>query len=100
MIIAKVPAHAALAVVPLVVTNNAGSCQTTYSYVASPGTGASCGADDFFFPSPATGAKGNFAYCMALPGTVRIRVYNTIGDLATKIEDSKSAGSQNVSRLI
>lgn len=103
VIIAKVPPRGSLAAVALVVTNSVGTCQTNYSYVASPGTGASCGADDFFFPSPATGARGTFSYCMAQPGTVRIRVYNTIGDLATKVEDVKAAGAQlstvNTNRL-
>ncbi|PIR15071.1 MAG: hypothetical protein COV48_16410 [Elusimicrobia bacterium CG11_big_fil_rev_8_21_14_0_20_64_6] len=103
VIIAKVPAHVGLAVVPLVVTNTVGTCQANYSYVASPATGANCGTDDFFFPSPATGSRGKFSYCMALPGTVRIRVYNTIGDIATKVEDNKDAGAQlstiNTARL-
>jgi hypothetical protein len=108
VIIAMVPRHPlggtlTLGQVALTVTNNQGSCSTTYSYVASPGTGGNCGTDDFFFPSPAVGAKGNFAYCMALPGTVKIRVYNTIGDLATKVEDAKAAGQQlstiNTARL-
>ncbi|MDD5301823.1 MAG: IPT/TIG domain-containing protein [Elusimicrobia bacterium] len=108
VIIAMVPRHPlggalTLGQVALTVTNNQGSCSTAYSYVASPGTGASCGSDDYFFPSPATGSKGNFAYCMALPGTVRIRVYNTIGDLATKVEDPKGSGQQlstiNTARL-
>ncbi len=52
-----------------------------------------CG-DDFFYPSPATGATGTFAYCMPLPGTIKIRVYNTVGDLAVKVEESKAAGPQ------
>lgn len=103
VIIAKVPPHAAVAVVPLVVTNSVGTCQTNYAYVSSPAAGASCGADDYFFPSPAVGARGNFAYCMHQPGSVRIRVYNAIGDLATKVEDAKGAGQQlstiNTTRL-
>lgn len=94
VIIAKVPPHAGLAVVPLVVTNSVGTCQANYSYVNAPASGANCGSDDFFFPSPVAGARGNFAYCMALQGTVKIRVYNAIGDLATKVEDSKSSGAQ------
>ena len=40
---------------------------------------------------------------MALPGTVKIRIYNAIGDLAAKIEDTKPAGAQlstlNTARL-
>ncbi len=103
VIIAKVPPHAALALVPLVVTNSIGTCQTNYAYVASPALGAACGSDDYFFPSPVFGAKGNFAYCMAQAGTVRIRVYNAIGDIATTVEDTKAAGQQlstvNTARL-
>ena len=52
----------------------------------------SCSAG-YFFPSPAKGATGNFRYCMASPGKVKIRVYNVIGDLVAKVEESKAAGS-------
>ena len=103
VIVAKVPPHALPATVPLIVTNGVGSCQTNYAYVVSPAAGAGCGSGDYFFPSPAFGARGNFAYCMELAGTVKIRVYNAIGDLATKVEDSKSSGLQlstiNTARL-
>lgn len=51
--------------------------------------------DGLFYPSPATGAVGTFAYCMESAGDVKIRVYNTIGDLAVKVDDRKSAGSQS-----
>ena len=50
--------------------------------------------DGLFYPSPATGARGTFAYCMETAGDVKIRIYNAIGDLAVKIDDAKSAGSQ------
>jgi hypothetical protein len=50
--------------------------------------------DGGFFPSPATGAVGNFSYCMESAGTVRIKVYNSIGDLASKIEETKATGTQ------
>lgn len=50
--------------------------------------------DGLFYPSPATGATGTFAYCMLSAGTVKIRVYNVIGDLAVKVDDTKSAGTQ------
>jgi hypothetical protein len=40
---------------------------------------------------------------MPSPGTVRIRIYNVIGDLVAKIDDSKAAGAQlstlNTARL-
>jgi hypothetical protein len=80
--------------VPLTVTTGAGSCSSTYSYVVAPvaAPGGPCG-EDFFFPSPATGASASFAYCMELAGTARIRVYNVIGDLAAKIEETKPSGA-------
>jgi hypothetical protein len=58
------------------------------------GPGVSGCTDGNFYPSPATGATGTFAYCMEYAGDVKIRVYNAIGDLAVKIDDIKSAGSQ------
>jgi hypothetical protein len=60
-------------------------------------------SDGLFYPSPATGATGTFSYCMASAGNVTIRVYNAIGDLAVKVEDTKAAGQHtstiNTSRL-
>ncbi len=58
------------------------------------GPGGSGCSDGNFYPSPATGPTGIFAYCMEYAGEVNIRVYNTIGDLAVKIEDRKAAGFQ------
>jgi hypothetical protein len=52
---------------------------------------AACG-EDFFYPSPATGDTGTFNYCMNQSGKAKIRIYNAIGDLAAKIEDSQAAG--------
>lgn len=107
-IIATVPRHPLSgsltpSKVAVTVFNNQGSCSTQYSYVASPGAGGNCGSDDYFFPSPVSGPIGTFAYCLLQPATVRIRVYNAIGDLATKVEDVKSSGSQlstiNTARL-
>ena len=96
VITAVSPAHS-LGSVPLRVITPGGTCSAVYNYVV-----ATCGADRFF-PSPATGATGSFAYCMALPGTARIRIYNAIGDLVAKIEDVQSAGpklsSLNTARL-
>lgn len=89
--------------VPLVVKTHAGTCSANYTYVSAPTTDNGACGDDFFFPSPATGATAQFAYCMALPGTVRIRIYNVVGDLAAKIVESKEAGAQlsqlNTARL-
>jgi len=88
--------------VTLSVNTSTGSCTASYVYVLSPLVGGAC-VDEYFFPSPARGATGNFAYCMAQAGTVRIKVYNSIGDLVTKIEDSRGAGAQlsqiNTARL-
>jgi hypothetical protein len=88
--------------VTLGVVTTAGTCTAAYTYVLSPLVGGAC-VDEYFFPSPVTGAVGNFAYCMASAGTVRIKVYNAIGDLVTKVEDTKGAGAQlsqiNTARL-
>jgi hypothetical protein len=88
--------------VPLMVRATAGTCSTTYSYILAPLVAGACG-DDFFFPSPATGDTGTFSYCMELPGTARVRIYNVIGDLAAKLEEAKPAGAQlsvlNTSKL-
>lgn len=58
---------------------------------------------DYIFPSPATGATAQFAYCMERAGTVTIRVYNSIGDIAAKIDDVRDAGAKfsslNTARL-
>ena len=96
-ITAVTPAHV-LGAVPLIVTALTGTCsQKTYNYVLT-----ACGADSFF-PSPATGPTANFAYCMALPGTVKVRIYNVVGDLVAKLEDARPAGPQlsqlNTARL-
>lgn len=80
--------------VPVTVATSSGTCSTSYNYVAAPsGSAALCG-DDYFFPSPATGHTGQFAYCMDGAGTVKIRVYNVIGDIVAKIEESKPSGAQ------
>lgn len=50
--------------------------------------------DGYFYPSPATGGKGTFTYCMEQAGTAQIRVYNVIGDLAAKIDETWPAGQQ------
>lgn len=77
------------------VTTSSGTCNTTYDYVVTPAAvPGSCG-DDFFYPSPATGAVGTFAYCMEKAGTAKVRVYNSIGDLVSKLEDAKAAGAQS-----
>jgi hypothetical protein len=84
----------ALGKAPLSVTNNQGTCTTPFAYVYSPTTGSGSCGDDFFFPMPATGSRGNFAYCMAVAGSVQIKVYNVVGDVATTLDDTKAAGAQ------
>lgn len=61
---------------------------------AGPGVFYPGCSDGFFYPSPATGPVGTFSYCMDIAGTVKIRVYNAIGDLTSKIEDTKPSGQQ------
>jgi hypothetical protein len=60
---------------------------------ADVNSGDTCTAG-YFYPSPATTSVGTFAYCMVTRGRVRIKVYNAIGDLASKIEEDKDAGDQ------
>ena len=76
----------------------AGACTATYSYTVAPavvvGGGIVCG-DDFFFPSPATGATGTFAYCMNEIGTATIKIWNVVGDLVAKLESITPAGAQS-----
>lgn len=83
----------------ITVVTSSGTCTVAYNYVLAV---PACG-EDFFYPSPATGASGTFAYCMALPGIATIKVYNVMGDLVAKLEDSKAAGAQtsvlNTARL-
>jgi hypothetical protein len=107
VIIAVAPGHSligllAAGTVPLTVTTGAGSCSTPYGIVLAPVAAVACG-EDFFYPSPATGAVGTFAYCMDFPGTARVRVYNAIGDIVAKLEDVKQSGAQlstlNTARL-
>ncbi len=76
------------------VQSGAGIMTVAFPAVAAPGVGgpAAC-SDGLFYPSPATGPVGTFAYCMDSAGTVKIRVYNSIGDLAVKVDDTKPAGA-------
>ena len=60
--------------------------------IIAPGNG--CSSGDRIFPSPATTPSSQIAYCMDQPGNVIIRVYNAIGDIAAKIDESKPAGPQ------
>ncbi|OGS36333.1 MAG: hypothetical protein A2506_03475 [Elusimicrobia bacterium RIFOXYD12_FULL_66_9] len=80
--------------VPVTVTTSSGTCSTSYNYVAAPAAGAAICGDDYFFPSPATGHTAQFAYCMDGAGTVKIRVYNVIGDIVWKLEESMPSGPQ------
>lgn len=60
--------------------------------VAGPGVFSPGCSDGLFYPSPATGPVGTFSYCMQAAGTVKIRVYNAIGDLAVRVDDSRPSG--------
>ncbi|MFI5346055.1 MAG: SBBP repeat-containing protein [Elusimicrobiota bacterium] len=83
--------------VALTVTTSSGTCTGSYAYIVTPSAAPGTCGEDFFFPSPATTAVGTFAYCMEQSGTARIRVYNVIGDLAAKLEDSRASGPQTSS---
>jgi hypothetical protein len=92
------PVHPGLGLVPLVVTNNAGSCSTTFGYAQTILWGDRCGPDSFF-PSPATGPLGNFAFCMDLSGSARVKVYNSIGDLVAKVEAPNLQAGPQITQL-
>jgi len=81
--------------VPLTVTGLTGACSTTYRYAVEPLMASGACGEDFFYPSPATGATAEFAYCMNLSGTAKIRIYNVIGDLAAKLEHTGASGPQS-----
>ena len=108
VIIATAPRHPltgalVTGLVPFRVTTSVGTCSTNYTYLFAPATSTGVCGDQFFFPSPATGATGTFAYCMEGAGTARVRVYNVIGDIVARLEDAKAMGPQlstlNTARL-
>ncbi len=76
-----------------VTQSGAGVMTFDFPFANGGPTGSNCTAGNFY-PSPATGRVGTFSYCMELAGNVKIQVWNVIGDLASKIEDVKPAGSQ------
>ena len=90
-------------IVPLTVTTSSGTCSGSYAYTLTPSAVPGTCGEDFFYPSPATGAIGTFAYCMDGAGTARFRIYNVIGDLVSKLEDTRATGpatsSLNTQRL-
>lgn len=61
--------------------------------IIAPGVNG-CSSGDRIFPSPANTPTAQIAYCMEQPGNVVIRVYNAIGDIAAKVDESKAAGAQ------
>lgn len=75
--------------------SGAGVLTANFPEAALPTLDPSSCSDGFLFPSPAIGATAKFVYCMEAPGTVTIKVYNVIGDLAAKIEDTRGAGTQS-----
>ncbi len=54
-----------------------------------PPTGGS-----YIAPEPVTGTTGTLAYWMANSGTVKIRIFNAIGQLVCTQQETKSAGAQ------
>jgi hypothetical protein len=79
----------------ITVTTPINTCTANYAYIAAPaGPGGAC-VEDFLFPSPTTGATAAFAYCMGGSGTTNIKVWNVIGDLVAKLEQTTPAGSQS-----
>jgi len=94
-ITARSPAQAAGPAIEVVVSRlsggNAMAGSYTYFNVPIP---SSLGPGSYIFPSPANGPTATIVYTMAESGNVNIRVYNEVGDLVTKVEDSKPAGPQ------
>jgi hypothetical protein len=64
------------------------SAQVGVTLAGIPAPGAKAA---FVYPSPARDAA-NIAYTMAEGGTVKIRVYNEIGDLVATVEETRTAG--------
>ena len=98
LITAIVPKHLVAGALTLgsvtltVKTITSGTCSAVYRYVSDA-------AEEIFFPSPATENTGYFKYDMSMPGTVKIRVYTVVGDLAAKIEDARPAGNGQFSSI-
>lgn len=59
-----------------------------------PGVVSVCSQGDFIYPSPATGASAKFAFCMAESGNVSIKVWNAVGDIVARVEETKASGAQ------
>ena len=105
MIIAKTPAHIA-GIVDVIVTNTIGASLAVaadrFTYFVLPDN-SSGDCDPYIFPSPTEGSTAGLVYCMVSPGVASIRVYNEIGVLVSKVEESKLAGPQgstiNVDKL-
>ena len=84
-----------------VIMTQSGAGVMTIAYPAG-GTGGApgpvapnaCSSGDLLFPSPATGSSAQIRYCMDQQGTVVIKVYNAIGDIAAKISEAKPSGAQ------
>ncbi|OGF47870.1 MAG: hypothetical protein A2452_12085 [Candidatus Firestonebacteria bacterium RIFOXYC2_FULL_39_67] len=105
-ITAKTPAHAA-GIVDVVTTNTVGSSPAVtadrFTFFVTPAISSSGDFEPFIFPSPVTGSTAGIAYYMTGSGTVKIKIYNEVGNMVSSLEEIKSLGSQgstlNVSNL-
>jgi len=88
------PAQAAGPAVDVVVSRLSGNADAgDYTFFAPPALNAP-GPGSYIYPSPANGPTANIVYTMAESGAVEIRVYNEVGNLVTRLEDTKPAGVQ------
>jgi hypothetical protein len=79
--------------VQLSIATSSGTCSQSYFYAAFLNSATACGPD-IFYPSPATGATATFAYCMNYAGRAVVRVYNSVGDLVSRLDAAKPSGAQ------
>lgn len=54
----------------------------------------SAGSTSFIYPSPVRGDFASIAYQMNASGSVKVRVYNEVGDLVDTVQENKTAGPQ------
>ena len=92
-ITAKTKAHA-VGIVDVIVTSLSGSSAAVLAGRFTYFLTESGPFKPYVFPSPTVGNSAGIAYYMLVSGTVKIRIYNEIGDLVDTIVDSKSSGAQ------
>lgn len=78
----------------LAVANPAAAGPAPPGEAVPPGVADVCPREDFLFPSPATGASAQFAYCMAESGSVSIKAWNATGAIVDAVEEVKASGAQ------